>query len=310
MLMKKLAIFILFAVAFGSRPAYPDSEIVVLQGIRVKPYADAIEGFAAVCDCKFKQMVLSEMPGADIRRKIDKLKPRMVLAVGMQALAEARKIRDIPVVYLMVLNPQAMLAGESNITGVSMHIPPDKQLAALVGALPDATNIGLLYDPDRSGAFAQEARHAAAKIGLNLIARQIRDPSQAPDLILGMKDKIDVFWMLPDVTVATPETVEFLLLFSFENKVPIFTFSEKYVEMGAFMSMDIDARDMGRQAGEMAKAILAGADVNRIKPVYAARAVVSTNVMIARKLGIKLTLAMMSGAKINEKVFRRVQSIN
>jgi len=308
--MKKLIFFILFAIAFGPRPAYCGSEIVVLQGIRVKPYAEALEGFAAVCGCRLKEMVLSEMPEVNVSRKIDGLKPRMVLALGMQGLAEARKIRDIPVVYLMVLNPQAMLAGESNITGVSMHIPPEKQLAALADALPFKTNIGLLYDPDRSALFVENARQAAAQMGLNLVARQIRDARQAPDLILGLQDKIDVFWMLPDVSVATPETVEFLLLFSFENKVPIFSFSEKYVEMGAFMSMDIDARDMGRQAGEMAAAILAGTDVDRIEPVYAARAVVSTNVMIARKMGINLTLAMTSGVKINEKIFRRVQSIN
>jgi len=308
--MRKSALIILVIILCGFRPAYSDSEIVVLQGIRVKPYTEALEGFAAACGCKFEQLVLSEMAGADIRRKIDGLRPQMVLAVGMQALAEARKIRDLPVVYLMVLNPLGLPAGESNITGVSMLIPPDKQLAALTDTLPDRTNIGLLYDPDRSGSFVQEARQAAAKSGLNLVARPVSDARQAPELILGMKDQIDVFWMIPDVAVVTPETVEFLLLFSFQHKVPIFTFSEKYVEMGAFMSMDIDARDMGRQAGEMAGAILAGADINRIKPVYAASAVVSTNVMIARKLGIKLTVAMMSGVKINDKVFRRVRSIN
>ena len=76
------------------------------------------------------------------------------------------------------------------------------------------------------------------------------------------------------------------------------------------MSMDIDAFDMGRQAGEMAEAILAGEDVKNLLPAYAAKAVVSTNVMIARKLGIHLTIAMTSGVKINDRVFRRIQTIN
>jgi len=119
-----------------------------------------------------------------------------------------------------------------------------------------------------------------------------------------MKDTIDVFWMLPDLTVITPETVEFLLLFSFENKIPLFTFSEKYVEMGAFLSMDIDAFDMGRQAGEMASEILAGEDVKKIEQTYARKAIVSTNLLIARKLGIRTMLAVNLEERENEKILR------
>lgn len=308
--MRKLLFFLIFIIIFNSSLAQAGPEIAVLQSMQVKPYEEALSGFRQACHRQIRKLVLSDMRGSDVVKKINDLSPRMVLAVGRQALSEARKMQDIPVVYLMVLNPQAILSGEQNITGVSMHIPPDKQLKTLVETLPYVTNIGLLYDPNRTRPFIQGVQRAAGEIGVNLIARQIRDARQAPDLILDMKQKIDAFWMLPDVTVVTPETVEFLLLFSFENKIPIFTFSEKYVEMGAFMSMDIDAFDMGRQAGEMAEAILAGSDVKNLQPVYAARAVVSINVMIARKLGISSTIAMTSGVKINEKVFRRLQTIN
>ena len=116
--------------------------------------------------------------------------------------------------------------------------------------------------------------------------------------------------MLPDLTVVTPESLEFLLLFSFENNIPIFTFSEKYVELGAFMSIDIDAVDIGRQAGEMALEILAGQEAQNIEQAYARRALISTNVMIARKLGIREMIAMSLGDRINDKVFRKTQIID
>ena len=50
--------------------------------------------------------------------------------------------------------------------------------------------------------------------------------------------------------VNKPEN-EFPFLFFLENKIPILTFAEKYVEIGALISIGIDVFDMGRQAGEI-----------------------------------------------------------
>ena len=80
--------------------------------------------------------------------------------------------------------------------------------------------------------------------------------------------------------------------------------------MGAFMSMEIDAFDMGRQAGEMVGAMQEGKDMKDISPVYARKAVVSTNLMVARKIGIIPAIAMKSKNDMNTKVFRETRSMN
>ena len=116
--------------------------------------------------------------------------------------------------------------------------------------------------------------------------------------------------MLPDITVITPQTVEFLLLFSLENTIPLLAFSEKYVDLGAFMSTDIDAFDMGRQAGEIANRILSGVDLRSVQHVGARRLVVSTNLMVARKLGITVDVAMQSGTGSGQKIIRQAQTVN
>jgi len=125
-----------------------------------------------------------------------------------------------------------------------------------------------------------------------------------------MKEKIDAFWMLPDITLITPETVKFLLLFSFENNIPLLAFSEKYVEAGAFMSTGIDAFDMGIQAGELANEILSGRGAKDVQQVCARKVVVSTNLMIARKLGINLNIAMSAGDSRREKIIREARMLN
>ena len=106
--------------------------------------------------------------------------------------------------------------------------------------------------------------------------------------------------MLPDLTVITPETIEFVLLFSLENKIPILAFSEKYVELGALMSVGIDAFDIGIQAGEMAEKILSGRDIMNARHVDARKAVISINLKVAKTLGIP----------IDEKIIRKARIIN
>jgi len=299
---KKLLSIVAFSIflipCHGSSGAA--QEIVAVQSIRVAPYEKAIEGFKSFCDAKIKRLVISELEGTDVVEKINEIRPDMVLAIGIDALSVVRRIENIPVIYLMVLNPRSILSGEKNITGVSMNIPQERQIRVFLEALPDLKAIGFLYDPDRTGYLAENAREAARDIGINLIAKEVHRSNDVPLLIKDMKGKIDAFWMLPDLTVITPETVEYLLLFSLENTIPILTFAEKYVELGALMSVGIDAFDMGRQAGEMAEKILSGRHEKNIQRVDARKAVISINLKVARKLRIT----------VDEKVIRKARIIN
>jgi len=307
--MKKL-LTTLFLLILCHGLAEARQEIVVVQGLSVKPYEEAIKGFKSVCHSKLQRIVISELQGADVLKEIKRNRPDMVLAIGRDALSTVKRIRNIPIVYLMVLNPQSILSGEKNIAGVSMNIPPDRQLMALLETLPNTKNIGLLYDPDRTGYLVEKARNAARKMGIALMAKEIHSSRDAPSLIMDMKEKIDVFWMLPDITVITPETVEFLLLFSFKNRIPLLAFSEKYLELGAFMSTGIDAFDMGAQAGEMANKILSGRQIKNVQQVLARKVVVSTNLMIAGKLGINLNIARTLGTNVDEKIVRNALTVN
>jgi len=203
----------------------------------------------------------------------------------------------------MVLNPQSALSGEENITGVSYNIPPRKQLQALLQNLPRAKNVGLLYVPKNTGYLVEEAQQAADEMGIALRTREIHHARDVATSAMEMRGDIDVFWMLPDITVMTPETVEFLLDYSLKYQIPLLAFSEMYLELGAFMSTGIDAFDMGAQAGDMASKILSGTQVKNVQQALARKYVVSTNLMIAGKLGISVNMAMSSN-DYDDKIVR------
>ena len=144
----------------------------------------------------------------------------------------------------------------------------------------------------------RKAQNAAADAGIKLLAKEVQSPKEVPPALLAFKGKIDVYWMIPDPLVVTPETTESLLLFSVENMVPILTFSEKYVEMGALLSVGIDPYDIGRQASDIAKKILAGAGVKNVRNVDPRKAILSLNQKIAKKLGIVLDETPNSNVRI------------
>jgi putative ABC transport system substrate-binding protein len=131
-------------------------------------------------------------------------------------------------------------------------------------------------------------RDAAVKMDVNLMATAVHRSRDVPLLLNTMKGKAGVFWMLPDITVITPETVESILLFSLENHIPILTFSEKYLELGAMLSIGIDPFDIGCQAGEIAQKIFSGSAVRDVQHVDARKALISINLKIAGKLGMTI----------------------
>ena len=82
----------------------------------------------------------------------------------------------------------------------------------------------------------------------------------------------------------------------------IFTFSQKYVEMGAFLSMNIRSFDIGSQAGELAKTILDKTQTGHSANLYAGKASVSTNLVVAKRLGILDTVTCQSPNKIKNRI--------
>lgn len=294
--MVKILLIVLTLIFWGVAEA--EQRVVAVQSIMIKPYEEALRGFKSVCDATVKETVVSELEGIDVVKELRRARPDMILAVGMGALSKVKKIKDIPIVYLMVPNPQSIISDGENMTGVSMNIPPEKQLFELQNVLPYVKRVGLLYDPVRTGHFVNKARVAARAKGIELVTEEVHRSKDVPSLVNAMRGRIDAFWMLPDTIVVTPETVEFLLLFSLENKIPLFTFSAKYVERGALMSLDVDAFDSGRQAGEMANKVLSGTDVEKVLRTDARKAVLSINLKTAEKLGITISDEIIKKARI------------
>lgn len=281
--LRTVALAILVLLAFGQ--AAHARDVLVIQGLRIKPYDEALRGFRSSCSANTRTIVLAGEAEQGIARAVREEKPRLILAIGPEALSKAKKFRDIPVVYVMTLNPQAIAAGTPNVTGVSMNIPPERFLDLFGDITPAPRTIGVVYDPAKSGALVKRAQHAARSRGIRLVVREVHTPRDVP-AALGSMGMVDALWMLPDTTVITPETVEMLILFSHRNSIPIFAFAAKYVNMGACASLDINGFEEGKQAGEMAAMILHGTAAADVPAIETRSVTLHVNRTVAKKLGI------------------------
>jgi ABC-type uncharacterized transport system substrate-binding protein len=285
--MLRKVFLVIIAILLFSPAAYAH-DVLVIQGLRVKPHDEAFRGFRSACAADMKRIYLTDLDGTDMARLVREEKPRLILAIGPEALKKVRSIKDVPIIYLMVVNPQPIVKENRNITGITMTVPPEKYLDLLTKIKPRPKAVGLIYDPAKSGQMVKRAQQAARARGIELLTREVGSPKEVPAALDGLKGIVDALWMLPDTTVVTPETVELFLLDSQENSVPVIAFAAKYMEMGALASLDLDGFDQGKQGGEMATTLLNGTAVADLPGTEARSATVKVNRNVARKLGISL----------------------
>ena len=270
------------------------SDVLIIRDSDIKPYQEVIEGFQKTCNCSTLEMDLSDL---DAIESALKTKPDAVVALGTKALRHTRKIRNLPLIYAMVMPSEAVEATGKNVSGVSMDIAPADYLTAMAGMFPSAKRIGVLFNPDQTGPYVKDASAAALETGSSLVLMPVANARKAPELLHKLSGKIDVLWMLPDATIMNFETINAMLLFSFQNDVPIVSFSKKYVQMGAVAALTVAPRNMGEQAGELARSLLR--DGKGPLRVYAA----NPRLIVNTKVGVKI------GVQINGKLFQSGEKV-
>src|SRR5208337_4860850 len=145
--------------------------------------------------------------------------------------------------------------------------------------------------------YSRELLKAGKEKGLQIILKEVASARDVPAALSSLSGKIDLLMMIPDTTIAAEDSVLSMISFSYQNKIPLMTFSRKFLEMGALLSLEIDPYDIGKQSGEMATDFLKNGDV-KPEPVYYAR---KTLLVINHKIAIKL------GIRIPDRVFRKAE---
>ena len=235
--------------------------------------------------------------------KIRELHPDLIVTIGSKSTALiSGQIRDIPIVFSAVLNPissgfaQSMLSTGSNITGASWDIPLKTQLEKFKLIVPGLRKIGVIFTRD-SEPVVTEADRVCKDIGIELVPVSISSEKEIPEAISNLEHKIDGLWSVADTIIFTPQSTQYLLLYTLRNGIPFMGPFSSFVQAGALFSLIWDDKDIGRQAGELGLRVLSGEDPAKI-PITTPRMIyLILNLRTAEQINLKIPPQIVSVAK-------------
>jgi putative tryptophan/tyrosine transport system substrate-binding protein len=229
--------------------------------------------------------------GPDLMAKIQARHPRLVFAIGTKAAQLANeRVRNVPIVYSMVLNPSKQELGGSNICGVALDVSPKEQLAFFQKIKPTVKKVGVIYNPSATDNVIEEAEGFARTAGFELTRRKAQTVKEALVAIKELESEpLDAFLMILDPVIANDASFKILLTFSLKKRIALIVPADPFVKAGAFLSVGADYTKIGDQAWDIAKSILQG-DVkpSEVGVRHPEAVIVAINGTIARTLGLEI----------------------
>lgn len=292
------------AALLAAAPIAAAGEVAVLLSADVDAYREALRGFEGALGRPLGETF--DMRG-DVERGVrllaeieEERHPDLIFAVGLWALqAVLRRPPRSPVVYAMVLNPPSVMGTRPpNVAGASMNVPVSETIRVLKAFGPRVRRVGVVYNEDKTGYLVARAKTLAAKEGIELLDRSVNSPKQAIRALDSLQaEGIDAFWYVPDETILASAVTKHVFLVSHRSGIPVLGLSERQAEMGALMALSFaSSEDIGRQAGEMGRAILGGRRPSDIPFTSARQVALTVNLKTARKLGIEVPESILVAA--------------
>lgn len=311
----------LFSVMLGvfvcsSTAAIAAEKTVEVTAIVQHPALDAIrdgakealkeKGFVEGQNLKWEYQSAQGNPAiaAQIARKFVGDQPDAIIAIATpSAQAVAAATRSVPLVFSGVTDPVAAKlvknwsASGTNVTGVSDLLEMDKQIALIKRIVPNAKNVGMVYNPGEANSVVvvNELKALLPKQGMNLVvaaAPRTVDVGMAAKSLIG---KVDVIYTNTDNNVVS--AYEALVSVGNDAKIPLIASDTDSVKRGAIAALGVDYFNIGKQTGYMVARILNGEKPGAIAPETSQNLQLFVNETAAKKQGVTLSKDVLDSAK-------------
>src|SRR5256885_8497886 len=266
-------------------------DIAILQSSDIAAYREAIAGLKATGPngaiyTEYDAQGDLEL-GKKLARKLRASNVSLVVAVGLKAALAAKvEIVDVPIVYMMILDPLKHQLTAANMTGTLLEVPVDRQLKIMRTFLPTLHRLGSLYDPAKTSSRMKDAVQQATFNDFQLKGLPVESDKDVPHQLRALLSEVEALWLIPDSTVLTNESVRFILESALGHQIPVIGFSPEFTRLGALLSISVNYGDVGRETGLLAKRILDGERLLPLNPVPIERLKITVNLKTARFLGI------------------------
>ncbi|WP_455378026.1 ABC transporter substrate-binding protein [Petrachloros mirabilis] len=275
-------------------PAFAGAmEIAILQSSDIAAYREAVAGFksAGPGNALYTEYNLQGdlESGKKLARKVRASDASLVLAVGLKAaLAAKQQIVDIPIVYMMILDPLKHQLSAPNIAGTMLEVPINRQLEIIRTFFPNLNRLGIMYNPDNNHLRTNNYKPMANGLSFALQEYRVENEKGVPQQLRSLLAENDALWLIPDPTVLTNDSIRFILDTALERHVPVIGFSSEFTRLGALMSISVNYNQVGRETAQLATRILNQEIKFPSNPAPIQRLKISVNLKTAQFLGIEI----------------------
>lgn len=242
--------------------------------------------------------------------------PDLLVSIGSLAARSVAALHPTqPQLFTLVIQPaQSGLPSpgtaltsslRGTITGISMDIPPEESLDALLDAFPQAHTVGVLMGnqqaKDASGPSEPSAQarleKEASRRGCQLRFRMVANERELPAAVEGLLNQSDAILALPDPVLYSESSLQFLLLQTLRQSKPLGGVLEPITRAGALVSLNLDYADLGRQTADQGLKLLKKESPTPV--VQGPRTLKRLlNLRTARRLGLKVPTEVLNKAEV------------
>lgn len=218
------------------------------------------------------------------------------IAVGINAAESVAKIpSQAPKILGLIPRSTYEENIKLNITGcppqtckaLTLDQPIERQLRILHAALPKSKNI-LILSNGNSYLSGQYANDVAKKHSLALKYLKIESNDTLVTQLKATLPGIDVLLALPDNSIYNSITARPILLTTYKYGVPIFAYSQSFIDAGAVIGIYSTPAQHARYAAELVADGLTGFKNIRAQLLPPQYFTIGTNQAVAKSLGLEL----------------------
>lgn len=301
----KQIVLLWFVLIFLFQPSFllrnviaAENTVFIIRSQQISAYNEAIKGFEE--GCKEKNISIKAIydlkgdaeEGKRVVQNIkdNNIKPNLILAVGVLAATIAKEqFPDIPIIFCMVINHERFNLGGANITGISSEASVEDQFALLKELLGAPKNVGVIYDPTKTGKIISEATIVTKKFEFHLVKSEVFSEKDIEFELKNIINKIDALWVIPDSTVITKKSLNVISKIALEHHLPIFCTSDAIVKAGALVSVSPDYEYTGIQAARMAQTLLSSPTTTSLGIKQPDKLKLTLNTQTAEIIGVNLS---------------------
>lgn len=283
------------------------AEVLVLSSERSPSYTDASQAAVAelvrlgVRRTDIAQLYVSELAAGDLGAAQG---AKVWITLGSDALARALQREGRPALVSALiprLGFERLLRDSSGKTAapalaVYLDQPFGRQLDLARLVFPEARRVGVLWGPESTAQQATLLAAAQAR-GMDVVGGSVTASNTLFSGLKSVLDDADLLLAVADPQVYNSATISNILLATYRARVPVMAFSPAYVKAGALLAVYSTPRQIGVQAGALARTVLQGGALPASQ--YPSEFSVAVNEHVARSLGMVL-----DEAALNERMHR------